>query len=271
MMMLYELFLFGLLSGITTWLFGFGGGFVAVPLLYAIIIQKWSNESNVGIHAMQIAVATSAFVMLCSASFATFRHYQSGHIDWQKIRFLWGGIALGGIVGALMASLFNGNWLRWIFMGYVFITILDCYYRPGFMVTSKQKQHYGQNSELIKGGIIGWIAALLGVGGSVMTVPLLRRRGSSMAEAAAIANILTLPLSLTATLTYCVLSIWQSEWAPNGFIGLIWFEAALFLVAGTWIGLYFSEKFISKLPDLWRAKLYPLLLIIVLLVMIFVN
>ncbi len=59
--MLYELFLFGLLSGITTWLFGFGGGFVAVPLLYAIIIQKWSNESNVGIHAMQIAVATSAF------------------------------------------------------------------------------------------------------------------------------------------------------------------------------------------------------------------
>ncbi|EMI6929706.1 sulfite exporter TauE/SafE family protein, partial [Acinetobacter baumannii] len=33
----------------------------------------------------------------------------------------------------------------------------------------------------------------------------------------------------------------------------------------------FSEKFISKLPDLWRAKLYPLLLIIVLLVMLFLN
>ncbi|ELZ3312665.1 sulfite exporter TauE/SafE family protein, partial [Acinetobacter baumannii] len=27
----------------------------------------------------------------------------------------------------------------------------------------------------------------------------------------------------------------------------------------------------SKLPDLWRAKLYPLLLIIVLLVMLFLN
>ncbi|QNX14130.1 sulfite exporter TauE/SafE family protein [Acinetobacter seifertii] len=269
--MLYELFLFGLLSGVTTWLFGFGGGFVAVPLLYTVIIQKYSNESMVGIHAMQIAVATSAFVMLCSASFATFRHYRSGQIDWQKIRFLWSGIALGGVVGAVMASLFNGNWLRWIFMGYVFITIIDCYYRPGFMVASRQTQNYSENSELIKGGIIGWVAALLGVGGSVMTVPLLRRRGSSMAEAAAIANILTLPLSLTATLTYCVLSLWQSTWAPSGFIGLIWFEAALFLVAGTWIGLYFSEKFISKLPDLWQARLYPLLLIIVVVVMIFVN
>lgn len=88
MMMLYELFLFGLLSGVTTWLFGFGGGFVAVPLLYTVIIQKWSNESNIGIHAMQIAVATSAFVMLCSASFAVFRHCRSGHIDWQKSAFV---------------------------------------------------------------------------------------------------------------------------------------------------------------------------------------
>jgi uncharacterized membrane protein YfcA len=144
--------------------------------------------------------------------FCNFRHYRSGHIDWQKIRFLWGGIAFGGIVGAVMASLFNGNWLRWIFMGYVFITIIDCYYRAGFMVTSRQKQNYGQNSELGQ-GIIGWVAALLGVGGSVMTVPLLRRRGSSMAEAMTIANILTLPLSLTATLTYCVLSLWQSTWS----------------------------------------------------------
>lgn len=50
--MLYELFLFGLLSGVTTWLFGFGGGFVAVPLLYTVIIQKWGNESMVGVHAM---------------------------------------------------------------------------------------------------------------------------------------------------------------------------------------------------------------------------
>ena len=57
-------------------------------LLYTVIIQKWSNESNIGIHAMQIAVATSAFVMLCSASFAVFRHCRSGHIDWQKSAFV---------------------------------------------------------------------------------------------------------------------------------------------------------------------------------------
>lgn len=153
-MMLYELFLFGLLSGITTWLFGFGGGFVAVPLLYTVIIQKWSNESNIGIHAMQIAVATSAFVMLCSASFATFRHYRSGHIDWQKSAFVgwyctWWNCRCGNAI-----SLFNGNWLRWIFMGYVFITILDCYYRPGFIVLQGKSNTMVKTVNSLKGALL---------------------------------------------------------------------------------------------------------------------
>lgn len=34
-----------------------------------------------------------------------------------------------------------------------------------------------------------------------MTVPLMRRRGVLMSEAAAMANLLTLPLAATATLT----------------------------------------------------------------------
>ena len=55
----------------------------------------------------------------------------------------------------------------------------------------------------------------------------------------------------------------------NGFIGLIWFEAALFLVAGTWIGLYFQKNLFQNYLIYGEAKLYPLLLIIVLLVMLF--
>ena len=130
-----------------------------------------------------------------------------------------------------MASLFNGNWLRWIFMGYVFITILDCYYRPGFIVTQGKSNTMVKTVNSLKGHY--WLGCSTFRcwrkcnDGSFITAA-----GSSMAEAAAIANILTLPLSLTATLTYCVLSLWQSTWTPNGFIGLIWFEAAFIL--GCW-------------------------------------
>ena len=52
------LFMCGILSGVTTWLFGFGGGFVTVPLLYLLVTGAWGAQSSVGQQAMQIAVAT---------------------------------------------------------------------------------------------------------------------------------------------------------------------------------------------------------------------
>jgi uncharacterized membrane protein YfcA len=72
------LFLCGILSGVTTWLFGFGGGFVTVPLLYFLVTGAWGAQSVVGQQAMHIAVATSALVMLCSALLASWRHARTG-------------------------------------------------------------------------------------------------------------------------------------------------------------------------------------------------
>ncbi|SQI32798.1 Sulfite exporter TauE/SafE [Providencia alcalifaciens] len=63
--------LFGFISGITTALFGFGGGFIAVPLLYALITLVWGPRHDTSEVAMQIAVATSTFVMIFSSSLSS--------------------------------------------------------------------------------------------------------------------------------------------------------------------------------------------------------
>ncbi|MGQ4443800.1 sulfite exporter TauE/SafE family protein, partial [Streptomyces violaceoruber] len=47
----------GLLTGVTTVLFGFGGGFVAVPVVV------WT-DSALGADAIRVATATSALVMV---------------------------------------------------------------------------------------------------------------------------------------------------------------------------------------------------------------
>ncbi|MFQ9621667.1 MAG: hypothetical protein ACLR17_03940 [Enterobacteriaceae bacterium] len=54
------LFLCGILSGVTTWLFGFGGGFVTVPQRYFLVTGAWGAQSVVGQQAIHIAVATGA-------------------------------------------------------------------------------------------------------------------------------------------------------------------------------------------------------------------
>ncbi len=89
---------------------------------------------------------------------------------------------------ALLALSANGRWLRWLFVGYLLVTILDCYFRPGFMAPGVRRSAPVAARELTTGGVIGLIASFLGVGGSVMTVPLMRRRGATMPEAAATAN-----------------------------------------------------------------------------------
>lgn len=54
----------GLLTGTTTVLFGFGGGFVTVPVVV------WA-DSALGGEATRVAVATSVVVMVVNAGFAT--------------------------------------------------------------------------------------------------------------------------------------------------------------------------------------------------------
>ncbi len=261
------LFLCGILSGVTTWLFGFGGGFVTVPLLYLLVTGAWGAQSAVGQQAMQIAVATSALVMLCSALLATWRHARTGTLSWRRLWAMLTGIAVGGITGVLLALLVNGEWIRWLFVIYLLVTIVDCYFRAGFITPPVSRVMPTAPHELAVGGVIGLIAAFLGVGGSVMTVPLMRRRGVQMSEAAAMANVLTLPLAATATLTWLVTAWLSPVTLSAGFVGNIWLSAAAQLVAGSWLGLKIASRWLARLPDSWHVRIYPLLLIAVLLVM----
>ncbi|MGH8918004.1 MAG: TSUP family transporter, partial [Actinomycetes bacterium] len=65
------LFAFGCLSGVTTVLFGFGGGFVTVPVIAAVAG---------GGDALHVAVATSAVVMAVNSAGATVAGLRAGRV-----------------------------------------------------------------------------------------------------------------------------------------------------------------------------------------------
>ncbi|SUC32450.1 Sulfite exporter TauE/SafE [Providencia rettgeri] len=93
--------LFGFISGITTALFGFGGGFITVPLLYALITLVWGPQSDAGTVAMQIAVATSTCVMIFSSTLSSRAHYLKGNLSWPIIKPFIIPISVGGYLGRL--------------------------------------------------------------------------------------------------------------------------------------------------------------------------
>ncbi|WP_194434792.1 sulfite exporter TauE/SafE family protein [Klebsiella pneumoniae] len=227
----------GFTTGITTVLFGFGGGFVVVPFVYQLMLRQPAIAGN----AMHVAVAT------CRAT-----------------ALLWF-IAIGAVVGSCLAGILSENIVRALFILYMLATISDCLLRKGFFTGSARRR---LSLPVVTGGgvIIGTIAALLGVGGSVMTVPLLRRHGYAMQECVSASNPLSLPVALCGAVTYAVIG-WHSI-PLSGFLGFISLKILGLLVLTGWAGIVFSRRAIPAVPDVWYARIYVLLLCLVLLAML---
>lgn len=258
--------LFGVCAGITTLLFGFGGGFFAVPLLYALLLASHSSGSAMAEHAMQIAVATSAAVMIFSSALATWRHHRAGTLRWDLVRPLAPAITLGALFGAWAALYVSSAWLRGLFIAYLLLSLLDAALRPGFVRgPNRPMREMSRANAALAGVPIGALAALLGVGGSVMSVPLMRRRGASMRTATAMANPLSLPMALAATLVYALV---PATGLGAGVLGYIDLRAALVMAAGAWLGMHLAAPLLGRLPDTVHARAYLGLLAGVLLVML---
>lgn len=260
---------FGCMTGVTAVLFGFGGGFVVVPLLYRLLTASHGVDDPVSQSAMHIAVATSTAVMIVNALIATRKHHRAGHLIRHYLWPLSGFIGLGAIVGAGAAMWVSGELIRYAFIAYLGVTIVDCLFRRGFLTASDTTipRRLGR-AEVSGGGVgIGAIATFLGVGGSVMTVPLLRRCGLSMSQATSMANPLSLPVALAGTLTYMAMAGFTASDLGPWFIGYVDVMAFAVLTAGSLVGIRLATPWIGRIPDHLHAGVYIGLLIIVMLSM----
>lgn len=92
-------FVVGTLSG----LFGIGGGTISVPAMMLFF----------GI-PVQVAVATSMFMIFAVSIFSSSTHIFFGHIAWTYVIFFIIGSYLGGTFGAKTSKLLKGRTLEWI-------------------------------------------------------------------------------------------------------------------------------------------------------------
>ncbi|AZC32836.1 sulfite exporter TauE/SafE family protein [Pseudomonas chlororaphis] len=261
--------LFGCMSGISAVLFGFGGGFVVVPLLYRMLLGSHGADDAVAQSAMHIAVATSTCVMIVNALMATGKHRRAGNLIRHYLWPLGGYIGLGAIAGAGLAMVVSGEVMRYAFIAYLALTIADCLMRRGFLepVDTRTPRRLGR-LETTGGLGIGVIATFLGVGGSVMTVPLLRRCGLSMTQATSMANPLSVPVALAGTLTYMALAGFSRFDLGPWFIGYVDLLAFVVLTLGSLLGIRLASPWIGRIPDRLHARVYIGLLVLVMLGML---
>ena len=261
--MLYlVLALFGVLSGVTTVLFGFGGGFVAVPVLYAAL-RGHAADDPAALAAMHIAVATSTCVMIVNAAAATRRHQKAGNILRAYVWPLAGYIAVGAALGALAAMRIDGGLVRLAFIAYLAVTLADCLLRQGFLAHDGGGQPRPLGGAATAGGglAIGAVAAFLGGrqrddGAAAPALP--------MAQAAAMANPLTLPVAVAGTLAYVVAARDLPAGLAPWMAGYVDLPAFALLSLGSLVGIRLGAPLIPRIPDRLHARAYLLLALVLL-------
>ncbi len=247
------LVLVGVASGVTTALFGFGGGFVAVPVIV------WADAA-LGDDAARVAVATSSVLMVVGAAVATFSTHRAVLNELRGSAGLLRLLALGGAVGAVTARYVPGGAIAAGFVVYLVATIAAVTLRPGFLQAARGD---ARPIRPAAGLPVGAVAALLGVGGSVLTVPLMRRNGHPMAVATALANPLTLAVALPATAVFLLLSGGRPDGAGPGFVGAVDARAAAALLVGSLPVIVLLRRRGPRMSDRAHARGYVGLLVLV--------
>jgi uncharacterized protein len=191
----------GALSGFTAGLFGLGGGVTIVPgLLWIFVRLKFPDSID-----MHLAEGSSLACMLFTSLSSAYRHYKLGNILWPVFRAMVGYVITGVIIGAIVAWWLHGFWLTVIFLIYlVFVGIKMLWGAK----SSKTKDDNTDPNKIphhrIGGGITGFSAGLLGIGGGTFTVPFLTYAKISMKNSIGTSTSLVFPVAVIGTIAYII-------------------------------------------------------------------
>lgn len=165
------LLLLGIVAGIVAGLFGLGGGILFTPILFIVF-------SNAGIESpVVLTIGSSLFCTFIAAFGSSVRQFQQQNFYWRdgiKIGLMGaGGIYLGKLV---ITSPYYSQKEFVIFFSLLLLYVAFMFYRRGSRQKSELKQTNSQvtlSQSFVTGGLGGFVAALAGIGGGGVMVPLL--------------------------------------------------------------------------------------------------
>ena len=101
----------GLLGGVSSGLFGVGGGVVMVPAMILLLSPP--------IRDIKMAIGTSLVVIIPTAIMGSFKHFNQGNVDWRTALALAPTAIAGGYLGAWFTTMISPDNLKRAFGGFL--------------------------------------------------------------------------------------------------------------------------------------------------------
>ena len=96
--------LIGVLGGVTSGLFGVGGGVIMVPAMLLLLSPP--------IRDIKQAIGTSLVVIVPTAIMGSFKHHQQGNVHWQIAATLVPTAIIGSYYGAFLTKVITAEDLK---------------------------------------------------------------------------------------------------------------------------------------------------------------
>jgi hypothetical protein len=238
--------IFGFFIGMLAAILGVGGGVLMVPMLNLLI--------GLDIHK---AIGTSLFVMVFLSTTAAISYFRKKLVLWKLALIFLIGNVIGAYLGANASNLLPPHYLKIAFA----LVLLYVSYRMlrGSKSAKANKEYKIVSSLNVKrfpliiglGIVSGFLSGLLGIGGGIINVPILKM-------------LLSIPMHSSVATSSFMISITSfvassSHFLMNNveqFIGIL-------LAPTTILGSYTGAKVAVKLRSIILSRLFAIVLIIV--------
>jgi uncharacterized membrane protein YfcA len=218
----------GCVAGFLAGFFGVGGGIVLVPLLL-LFYQITGITSLISTH---LAFGTSLLIIVFAAGSSALQYSRNNLVVWKAVLFLGAGSVVGALAGAFLAGGLEGRVLRQIFAVMLMVVAVQ-------LLTSTKKRKSEQVPEtfppalLLGGLVVGLVSALAGVGGGIISSPLMHSVFKFPFKKALGTSSATIVITACAAGVGYIIRGWGNSSLPPYTLGFVDYTHAVPIILGS--------------------------------------
>ncbi len=241
----------GLLSG----LLGIGGGLLVVPSLAFIFMQQKVFPEMV----MHQAIGTSLAIMIFTTARSLLAHLQKKIEFWSIYRQLLPGVAVGVVLGSILAHFLHSSVLAIVFA--IFVLVIGVKMLLASKVNPKRQLPHRKGMAGM-GLVIGGKSGLLGIGGGALTIPFLTYCNVPMRQAVVVSVATGLTVAVIGTVIFTITGLTVASLPPFSF-GYVYLPAVAAVAIGSVITAPIGAGLSHRLPVNLLKRIFGVFLLFV--------
>ena len=246
--------LMGLFVGFFAGLLGIGGGLILVTLMvYLFTLQGFPVD-----RLLHLALGTSITSIVFTSISSLRAHHEHGAVRWDILRTAVPGLVVGTLLGTIVADQLKSKYLAIFFVVFVYYSAVRMF---ADVEPKPTRQLPGKAGMSVVAVIVGMVSSLVGIGGGVMTIPLMRLCNVPMRQAIGTSAALGLPIAIAGSIGFIATGLGKDH-LPALSLGYVYLPALVGIVIGTFVTVPWGAKKAHSMPVTTLTKIFAVILFI---------